>query len=148
MIIKKDNYPEYVKSVTRSSPIVKDVLRAFWVGGGICVIGQGVREILLRLTDKESAAVWTSILLIFAGAALTGWGIYDKLGKYAGAGSSIPITGFSNSIVSSAMEFKKEGFILGVGAKMFTVAGPVLVYGVTAGVIYGVLFFIRLRLFG
>ena len=142
MIIKKENEPAYVNSATKTSPLFKDMLRAFWVGGGICAAGQGIREMFLLVADEKSAAVWTSILLIFAGAALTGWGIYDKLGKYAGAGSIIPITGFSNSIVSSAMEFKKEGFILGVGAKMFTVAGPVLVYGITAGVVYGIIYWI------
>lgn len=145
MIIKRENYSEYVEKKTKNSPIVKDCIWAFAVGGAICTVGQGIYDIMLFFrVPVENAKIWLSIIMIFLGAFFTGFGLYDRLGKHAGAGSIIPITGFSNSIVSSAMEFKKEGFILGVGAKMFTIAGPVLVYGVTAGVLYGLVRYIVL----
>ena len=145
MIIKKENYPEYVKKKTKNSPIVKDCVWAFLVGGAICTLGQLIYNCMLKFrVPVEDAKIWLPIIMIFLGAFFTGFGIYDKLGKYAGAGSIIPITGFSNSIVSSAMEFKKEGFILGVGAKMFTIAGPVLVYGITASVLYGIVRYVVL----
>ena len=143
MIIKKENYPEYVKKKTTNSPIVKDCIWAFLVGGAICTLGQLIYNCMLKFrVPSEDAKIWLPVIMIFLGAFFTGFGIYDKLGKHAGAGSIIPITGFSNSIVSSAMEFKKEGFILGVGAKMFTIAGPVLVYGITTSVLYGVVRYI------
>ncbi len=145
MVIKRENYPEYVEKKTKNSPIVKDCIWAFAVGGAICTVGQGIYDILLYFrVPVENAKIWLPIIMIFLGAFFTGFGLYDQLGKRAGAGSIIPITGFSNSIVSSAMEFKKEGFILGVGAKMFTIAGPVLVYGVTASVLYGLVRYIVL----
>lgn len=145
MVIKRENYPEYVEKKTKNSPIVKDCIWAFAVGGAICTVGQGIYDIMLYFrVPVENAKIWLPIIMIFLGAFFTGFGLYDQLGKRAGAGSIIPITGFSNSIVSSAMEFKKEGFILGVGAKMFTIAGPVLVYGVTASVLYGLVRYIVL----
>ena len=97
---------------------------------------------LMMKISVEDAKIWLPVIMIFLGAALTGFGIYDTLAKHGGAGTSIPITGFSNSIVSSAMEFKKEGFVLGVGAKMFTIAGPVIVYGTVASVVYGLIYWI------
>jgi len=138
---------EYQRLVERLSPksdLGKGLLRAFWVGGVICICGQLIHDAVVALwsLDKVSAATLTNIILIFLGAFLTGIGIYDKIGKYAGGGSIVPITGFSNSIVASAMEFKREGFITGVGAKMFTIAGPVLVYGIGASVIAGVIYYI------
>lgn len=143
MKITKENYPEYVEKKTKNSPLLTDCIRAFLFGGAICTLGEGIRELLLYFkVPSEDTKIWLPIIMIFLGAALTGFGIYDTLAKYGGAGTSIPITGFSNSIVSSAMEFKREGFVLGVGAKMFTIAGPVIVYGVVASVIYGVIYWI------
>ena len=143
MKITKENYPEYVEKKTKNSPIVADCIRAFLFGGAICTLGEGIRQLLLYFrVPSEDTKIWLPIIMVFLGAAFTGFGIYDTLAKYGGAGTSIPITGFSNSIVSSAMEFKKEGFVLGLGAKMFTIAGPVLVYGITASVIYGIIYWI------
>ena len=136
---------EYQRLVERLSPksdMGKGLLRAFWVGGVICIIGQLIFDGVTALwgLDKVGATTVSSIILVFLGAFLTGIGVYDRLGKYAGGGSIVPITGFANSIVASAMEFKREGFVTGVGAKMFTIAGPVLVYGIGASVIVGVLY--------
>ncbi|MCL2812233.1 MAG: stage V sporulation protein AC [Clostridia bacterium] len=138
---------EYQKLVERLSPksdLGKGLLRAFWVGGVICICGQLIYDGVMALwsLDKVAATTVTSVILVFLGAFLTGIGVYDRLGKYAGGGSIVPITGFANSIVASAMEFKREGFVTGVGAKMFTIAGPVLVYGIGASVIVGVIYFI------
>ena len=119
-------------------------IKAFLVGGLICVIGQGVSDIgknLLKLDEKGTAA-FTCIVLIFFGALLTGLGIYDVIGKFAGAGSIVPITGFANSMVSPALEYKREGYVLGVGAKLFTIAGPVLVYGISTSVLVVLIYFI------
>ena len=121
-----------------------ECLRAFLVGGAICCLGQGLRNFaadVLRL-DEGSTAAFTSIVLIFLGALLTGLGVYDVLGRFAGAGSIVPITGFSNSVVSPALEFRAEGYILGVGAKLFTVAGPVLVYGISSSILVGLVYFL------
>lgn len=143
MVIKRENYAEYVKKKTKNSPIFKNMIYAFLIGGTICTIGQMIMTVLERLDlPQKGVKSWTSIILIFLGAFLTGLGIYDRIAKYAGAGTIIPITGFSNSIASSAMEFKKEGFVLGVGAKIFTIAGPVLVYGTIASVVYGIIYWI------
>ena len=115
---------------------------AFWVGGLICVIGQLVSDVFTKMgVPKEQLGATVSIVMVFLGAILTGVGVYDKLGDFAGAGSVVPITGFANSIVSPAMEFKKEGWVFGVGAKMFTIAGPVLVYGIGSSVIVGILYY-------
>lgn len=142
-MINKNNYSEYVKKKTPNSPVLKDCVRAFIVGGIICVIGQAISDISMKLGAGVTATkTITPIVLIFLGGLLTAFNLYDKLGKFAGGGTIIPITGFSNSIISSAIEFKKEGFILGVGAKMFTIAGPVIVYGTVASVIYGVIYWI------
>ncbi|NMB27302.1 MAG: stage V sporulation protein AC [Tissierellia bacterium] len=142
----KMNKKEYQKYVERKVPkptYFKNILYAFVVGGIICVFGQIIRNFLLKYgLDEKSVAAGTSIVLIFTGAFLTGIGIYDKIGKIGGAGAAIPITGFANSIVSPAMEFKREGFIFGVAARMFSIAGPVLVYGVGSSVIVGILYLI------
>ncbi len=119
-------------------------IKAFLVGGLICVLGQGISDIgenLLHL-DEKGVPAFTCIVLIFLGALLTGFGVYDVIGKFAGAGSIVPITGFANSMVSPALEFKREGFVLGVGAKLFTIAGPVLVYGISTSVLVGIVYFI------
>ena len=137
-------YIEYVSSITPKTNEKRSLFRAFWVGGTICVIGQLIRYLLqffLGLYGDALASV-TSIILIFLGSLLTGLGVYDRIGKYAGGGSIVPITGFANSIVSPAMEYKSEGYVMGVGAKMFTVAGPVLVYGISSSVLVGIIYFI------
>lgn len=140
----KFNNKEYKDYVNRKSPkpnYVENVIWAFVVGGIICIVGQFISNYLTnRGLDKDDVSTATSILLIFLGALLTGMGVYDKIGKKAGAGSIIPITGFSNSIVSPAMEYKREGFVLGVASKMFTIAGPVLVYGFGSSIIVGLIY--------
>ena len=138
---------EYNKLVERKSPksnILYDCFKAFWVGGTICLVGEIVSTSLKSFfqMEKTEVSTWTCIIMIFLGALLTGIGVYDKIGKYAGAGSSVPITGFANGITSSAMEFKTEGFVLGTGAKMFAIAGPVIVYGTVASVVYGIVYWI------
>lgn len=140
----QQEYDRLVKQVSPRSEVFGALIKAFVVGGLICCLGQGLNDISehLLLLDKASESTLTSTALIFLSALLTGLGVYDKLGQFAGAGSIVPITGFANSIVSPAMEFKREGFVLGVGAKMFVVAGPVLVYGIASSVIYGVIYFI------
>lgn len=135
------DYQNYIESKVPKPTYIKNILLAFLVGGGICVIGQIIMNWLKGLgLDEKAVASGTSILLVFLGAFLTGIGVYDKIGKVGGAGAAIPITGFSNAIVSPAMEFKTEGFIFGVASKMFIIAGPVLVYGVGSSVIVGILY--------
>lgn len=135
-------YSELVKQVSPKSHTIRDCLRAFWVGGLICCVGQGINDIYQQLLgmDKKAAAALTSVTLVFIGATLTGLGLYDNIGKYAGAGSIVPITGFSNSIVAPAIEFKHEGYIMGIGSKLFTIAGPVLVYGISTSNIVGLIY--------
>ena len=137
--------PEYQKMLERRaprSPIGRDVLWAAVVGGAICVVGQSVINFYQgRGLDTDSAAAATSITMIFLGGLFTALHLYDKLAKRAGAGTIVPITGFANAVIAPAIEFKTEGFILGTAAKMFAVAGPVIVYGVTASVIYGLILF-------
>lgn len=142
-IESKEDYKNYVDIKTPNSPILKNCLNAFWVGGLICAIGQIIFEICKsRGMDETTCYSIVSITLIFCSAFLTGLNIFNKIGKFAGAGSLIPITGFANSIVSPAMEYKSEGYIMGVGAKMFTVAGPVLVYGISSSVIVAIIYII------
>ncbi len=136
------NYIAYVNSFDPPTHHVKNCVRAFLVGGLVCCIGQAFREILSRvfpLTGDELAAA-VSILLIFLGTLLTGLGVYDRIGRYAGAGSIVPITGFANSVASPAIEFKTEGLVYGLAAKMFVVAGPIIVYGVLAGTLVGLIY--------
>lgn len=136
-------YQEYVKKKIPKPPYVKNALRAFFTGGLICLIGQIIRNLLFGFGFNENqVASGTAIVLVFIGSLLTGIGIYDKIGKFGGAGAAIPITGFANSIVATAMEHKREGYIFGVAAKMFTIAGPVLVYGIGSSVIVGLLYII------
>ena len=132
-------YRKYVAGRCPPSPLGKDLFRAFVSGGLICALGQCVLALWsLAGLEEESAAGATSVTLIFLGALLTGLGVYDRLAKFCGAGTLVPITGFANSIASPALEFKTEGFVAGTAAKMFVIAGPVLVYGLTASVVYGV----------
>ena len=136
-------YQEYVNKKSPNSPIWKNCLNSFWVGGLICCIGQIIMEICkYRGLDNEISATITSIILIFLSAFLTALNLFNKIGKFAGAGSLVPITGFANSIVSPAMEYKSEGYVMGVGAKMFTVAGPVLVYGISSSILVGIIYLI------
>ena len=133
----------YQKEVARrapKSPAVLQCLKAFFVGGLICVLGQGIRDLALRipLSDKDASTV-SSIVLIFLTALLTGLGVFDRIASFAGAGTVVPITGFANAIAAPAMEYRPEGFVLGVGAKLLTVAGPVLVYGISASVLVGLI---------
>lgn len=125
--------------------LLKNCIYAFVVGGIICDIGQIISNYLISIGLKnDEVSAYTSIIMIFLGALLTGLGVYDKIANFAGAGTVVPITGFSNSIVAPAMEFKKEGYVFGVGAKMFTIAGPVLVYGITTSVVIGIIhYFIK-----
>ena len=136
------NYVEYVNQFDPPTQHFKNCFRAFMVGGLICCIGQFLRiiyEEVFGLYGDELAG-WVSVTLIFFGTLLTGLGVYDRIGRYAGAGSIVPITGFANSVASPAMEFKTEGLIYGMAAKMFIVAGPIIVYGVLAGAIVGLLY--------
>ena len=136
-------YQEYVNQKSPNSPIFKNCFNSFWVGGLICAIGQIIMEICkYRGLDTEMSATIVSISLIFLSAFLTALNIFNKIGKFAGAGSLVPITGFANSIVSPAMEYKSEGYVMGVGAKMFTVAGPVLVYGISTSILVGICYLI------
>ena len=144
---KKQEYAKLVERLAPKSEIGKGLLRAFWVGGVICIIGQGISDAFGYLVGwgAQACATATSICLIFLSALLTGFGLYDRIGKYAGAGSIVPITGFANSVVSPAMEFRREGLVMGVGAKLFTLAGPVLVYGISSSIIVGLItFFLKM----
>lgn len=141
--IDAQEYEELVQKIKPKPPVLKNSIWAFVVGGLICVLGQAVLDFFRGVgLSVEEAGAATPIVLIFLGAILTGIGVYDDLGKRAGAGSIIPITGFANSIVAAAMEFKREGYVFGVGARMFQVAGPVLVYGITTGVVVGLVAFL------
>ena len=135
-----EEYQKYVKSIAPKSPIVKDTLFAFVIGGGICVVGQLIQNGWTAAgLGKEEAGTATAMTLVLISALLTGLNLYNKIARFGGAGTLVPITGFANSVVSPAIDFKSEGFVTGMAAKMFTVAGPVIVYGVTASVIYGII---------
>ena len=144
-MLKNEVYLEYVKSKDPKTNVAKTVLFAFCTGGLICTIGEGLRQLFLYLFgegQQDLVANCVSSTLIFFGALLTGLGVYDDIGKFAGAGSIVPITGFANSVVSPALEFKSEGIILGVEAKMFLIAGPVIVSGVVASSFVGLVYWI------
>lgn len=141
---KQREYKKLVEKVSPNSEMAMSLVKAFVVGGGICVIGQVFNVIgkdLMGL-DLKDASAFTSIVMIFLGATLTGIGVYDRIGQFAGAGSIVPITGFANSIVAPAMEFKREGYVMGVGAKLFSLAGPVLVYGIGSSVVVGFIYWL------
>ena len=136
-------YKRLVKELESTSPILKDCIWAFCVGGAICTLGQVFVNFWGWVgLDPEQAGTAASMTLVALSALFTGLSLYDNLAKYAGAGTLVPITGFANAVAAPAVEFKTEGFILGVGAKMFTIAGPVIVYGVSASVIYGLIYWI------
>ncbi len=141
-------YLDYLNKKSPDSPILKDVILAFLVGGAICTIGEVFSEIYKNFLglDEEAVKIAVPITMIFLGALLTGLNIYHKIAKHAGAGTIVPITGFANSIVSPAMEFKREGWVLGLAAKMFVIAGPVLVYGISASIVFGLLYYLFIML--
>lgn len=137
------DYQQLTDELAPRSPIGKDCFHAFWIGGLICTIGQVFLNFYKNMgLDKDMAGTATSMTLVALSALLTGLSLYDNIAKHAGAGTLVPITGFANSIAAPAVEFKTEGFILGVGAKMFTIAGPVIVYGISASVVYGLIYWI------
>lgn len=141
--LSKEKYSEMVKKTSPNSPIIKNCIKAFIVGGIICCLGQLINNICKNYGfSKEESSTYTSMILILIASILTGLGLYSKIGKFAGAGSIVPITGFSNSVTAPAIEFKKEGFILGLGAKIFIVAGPVILYGTLTSVIVGIIYYI------
>lgn len=136
-------YGKLVEELSPKSPMTRDCFNAFWIGGLICVVGQVFMNCYSAWgLSKDAAGTATSITLVSLSALLTGLSLYDDIAKHAGAGTLVPITGFANSIASPAVEFKTEGFILGVGAKMFTIAGPVIVYGLAASVVYGFIYWL------
>ena len=136
-------YAKLVKELSPNSPTLKDCFYAFWIGGLICALGQFFINSYMKLgLEKTDAGTAASMSLVVLSALLTGLSLYDNIAKHAGAGTLVPITGFANAIAAPAVEFKTEGFILGVGAKMFTIAGPVIVYGVSASVVYGLIYWI------
>ncbi len=138
MDISAKDYPAYVQQRARKSPLVKDTLLAFLIGGAICALGQGIMNLWGMMgISKADAATAASCTLVFLSALLTGLNLYNKLGRFGGAGTLVPITGFANAVASPAIDFKTEGFITGMAAKMFVVAGPVIVYGTLASVLYG-----------
>ena len=142
----KKEYGALVQKLSPPSPVKRDCLRAFVTGGGICVVGQLIQNGWLRLgLEPEAAGLAMSLTLIALSVLLTGLSFYDDIAKFAGAGTLVPITGFANAVASAAMEFRTEGFIMGVGAKMFSVAGPVIVYGTAASVVYGLIYWLVTR---
>ena len=142
MKLNRTEYQQMLKKESPPSPLGKDMLWAGVIGGLICTVGEAVSAFYqARGLDTEAAATATAITMVFLGALLTGLHVYDKIAKLAGAGTLVPITGFANAIVSPAMEFKSEGLSLGLAAKLFAIAGPVLVYGISASVIYGLILY-------
>lgn len=140
MEMSKQEYQKFVQARAKSSPLVKDCALAFVIGGGICAVGQAIMDGFMGLgLEKTDAGTATTISLVFLSALLTGLNLYNKLARYGGAGTLVPVTGFANAVVSPAIDFKSEGMVTGMAAKMFTVAGPVIVFGVAASVVYGVI---------
>lgn len=142
-IMTKGEYKKYVDSKSPASKLLRNVLRAFVVGGLICAVGQFFTNTFKQMGfDADTVASLTAVAMVFLGVLFTALNLYDDLGRFAGAGSIVPITGFANSIASPAMEYKSEGYILGIGARMFLIAGPVLVYGISASVIVGIIYYL------
>jgi stage V sporulation protein AC len=144
MNFDKKTYKKFADAHAPKSPLIKDCLWAFCVGGGICAFAQGLKDVYMKVCHmlETDAALLTSVTLIFIAVTLTGIGVFDNVAKRAGAGTLVPITGFANSVVSPAIDSNAEGPILGIGAKIFTVAGPVLLYGTLAGAVYGVIYWV------
>ena len=144
MNMDKKTYARYVEARAPRSPIVKNCARAFLVGGCICMLAEGIIQLLTRLwsVPREEASTWSAIIWVFLAVLLTAIGVFDKIAKFAGGGTLLPITGFANAVASPAIDSRSEGLVLGIGAKIFTVAGPVLLYGTSAGVLYGLIYWI------
>ena len=142
MNMDKQQYKKFASAHAPKSPIAKNCVLAFLVGGAICTFAQGLTDLYLIIPNfpENDARALTSVTLIFIAVVLTGFGIFDKIAKFAGAGTLVPITGFANAVVSPAIDTKNEGWVLGVGAKIFTIAGPVLLYGILSGAVYGVIY--------
>ncbi len=146
MNVSKQQYSTMVKKISPNSKSWIDIPKAFVIGGIICCIGQGLTDLYGNAGfDDKTAAAWTSVTLVFLSALLTGLGLYEKIATHGGAGTLVPITGFANAVVSPALEFKAEGFVLGVGAKIFAIAGPVILYGTAASVLYGLIYYFFLK---
>ncbi len=148
MDMDKKTYKKFARAHAPRSPIGKNCLNAFLIGGLICAIGQGFNDFyhLALGFSKDDAGLLASVSLVFISVILTAFGIFDEIAKVAGAGTLVPITGFANAVVSPAIDSKSEGLVLGVGAKIFTIAGPVLLYGILSGAIYGVIYFFILKM--
>lgn len=142
--VKNENYINHVKINEPKSKHLKTMIIAFIIGGLICCVGQGVRDLLKTFftLPKEQNSAFVTVIMIFLGATLTGLGFYDRIGHFAGAGSIIPITGFANSVVSPAMEFKSEGYVYGVASKIFIISGPIIVFGICSSVLVGLVYYI------
>ena len=146
MPVSQKEYGEMVKLASRNSISCIDIPCAFVIGGLICVIGQALTDFYSYLGfDDRTSAAWCTVTLVFLSALLTGLGVYEKIAKHGGAGTLVPVTGFANAVASPAVEFKSEGFILGLGAKIFIIAGPVILYGTAASVLYGLIYYFLLR---
>jgi len=146
MPVSQKEYGEMVKKASPSSKSCIDIPCAFVIGGLICVIGQALTDFYSYLGfDDRTSAAWCTVTLVFLSALLTGLGVYEKIAKHGGAGTLVPVTGFANAVASPAVEFKSEGFILGLGAKIFIIAGPVILYGTAASVLYGLIYYFLLR---
>ena len=144
MNIEKEQYKRYAKAHAKKSPLARDCICAFIVGGCICAVAEGLLDLYGKIFsfDPETAGTLTSVTLIFIAILLTSFGVFDKIAKYAGAGTLVPITGFANAVAAPAIDSKAEGLVLGIGAKIFTVAGPVLLYGTLAGAVWGVIYWV------
>ncbi len=141
--MNKEQYKKYAEQRARKSPLLLDCVKAFLVGGAICTLGQVLSNIYKKWTGNEDVSkMLVPVTLIFLAALFTGLGLFDKLAKHAGTGTLVPITGFANAVVSPAIDTKSEGWVLGVGAKIFTIAGPVILYGILSGAVYGVIYWI------
>ncbi len=143
MNLSKEEYKKYAKQRARKSPVLKDCIKAFLIGGLICAVAQGFFFLYKKLgVGEEEVRILVPCTIIFITAILTGVGIFDKIAKHAGAGTLVPISGFANAVVSEAIDSRAEGWVLGLGAKVFTIAGPVILYGTASGVLYGIIYFI------
>ena len=149
MNMDKKTYARYVEARSPRSPLLKNAVHAFLVGGGICLFAEGMIQLLMGVggLSRDQAGAWSSIFLVAVAVLLTAIGVFDKIAKFAGGGTLLPITGFANAVASPAIDSYAEGLVLGVGAKIFTVAGPVLLYGTVAGTVYGVIYWICTLIF-